>query len=217
MPPPPPSVGFLGSWKPLCAAAPLPCHCSTGWAEGLLAWCFGCLSSSPGPTPGGGCWPRFPELFSMKELKQLLSVTNTFPSMIFISSSSNWKNHAKGKRSWKRGGVGCGVQLCVCHWAPGCVWLCARLWSEVEENESHKSHTVVHGASLEIQSEDYSWTLPVHSLFNPLIDDSGKKMTAAHPWWGGRFHLFVYYRCTIYLVESEWWEVIHASWFKMLL
>lgn len=45
--------------------------------------------------------------------------------------------------------------------------------------------------------------LPVYSLFNPLIDDSGRKMTAAHPWQGGKFYLFVYYSYTIYLVESE--------------
>lgn len=41
-------------------------------------------------------------------------------------------------------------------------------------------------------------TLPVHSLLNPLIDDRGGKMTAAHPWQGGKFHLLVYYSCTIY-------------------
>lgn len=76
--------------------------------------------------------------------------------------------------------------------------------SEVKENENHKSHTAVHRISLESESEDYSWTLPVHSLFNPLIDDRGGKMTAAHPWQGGKFYLFVYCSCTIYLVESKW-------------
>ena len=95
----------------------------------------------------------------------------------------------------------CGVQMCVfvhvrvCEWV--CLWLCAPPWNEVKENENHKSPTAVHGASLEFESEDYSWTLPVHSLFNPLIDDCGGKMTAAHPWQGGKFHLFVYYSCTI--------------------
>lgn len=66
----------------------------------------------------------------------------------------------------------------------------------MKENENHKSHTAVRGASLEF--EDYSRTLPVHSLLNPLIDDRGGKMTAAHPWQGGKFHLLVYYSCTIY-------------------
>ena len=45
----------------------------------------------------------------------------------------------------------------------------------MKENENHKSHTAVRGASLEF--EDYSRTLPVHSLLNPLIDDRGGKMT----------------------------------------
>lgn len=85
----------------------------------------------------------------------------------------------------------------------------------MKENENHKSHAAVRGASLEF--EDYSRTLPAHSLLNPLIDDHGGKMTAAHPWQGGKFRLFVYYSCTIYLVESEGWEVTRTSWVNMLL
>lgn len=98
--------------------------------------------------------------------------------MTLISLSPNWKSHANGKRSWERVRGGCVVQLCVCvcDWAPVCVWLCAPSWSEVKEIESHKSHTAGRGASLEFESEDYSWTLPVHSLFNPLIDDSSTSL-----------------------------------------
>lgn len=52
----------------------------------------------------------------------------------------------------------CGVwhaNVCVCDCAQVCLWLCVPSWSEVNENENHKSHTAVHGVSLEFESEDY--------------------------------------------------------------
>lgn len=72
---------------------------------------------------------------------------------------------ATGKSVCAYGGGG-GVQMCVCvcsclsvhvgDRAQGCSWPCAPSWSEGKEHEIHRSHTAVHGASLEFGSEDYS-------------------------------------------------------------
>lgn len=145
---------------------------------------------------------------------------NTFPSIILISSLLNWKIHANEALGESACGVWCAnVCMCVCACVPvhKCVYGCVHphrvRWRKTKTiNPILIFMEHLWSLSLKIIVE-----LLVYSLFNPLIDDSGRKMTAAHPWQGGKFYLFVYDSCTIYLVESEWWEVTCASWFKMLL
>lgn len=203
----------LGSWKPLCAIVPRLSHGSTCQAEcvcwlGVLKACFPLLASVQVGTAGQSYQssPVSSERIKATSLQDEYISLHDFNKF----STSLKKPYKWQEKPWEWACGRCSVQMCVC--VCDCAWVC--LWSCAPSWRWRKTR---HGASLEFESEHYKWSLQDPSLFNPLIDDHRRKMTAAHPWQGGVCCFICLLLLHNYLVESKWWEVTHASWFKMLL